>query len=63
MLNVLWGAMILVGITYGAMTGHLGAVTDGAISSAKEAVMYYHVGDCGIMDGNHGDCKKFWSDG
>ena len=39
MLNVLWGAMILVGITYGAMTGHLGAVTDGAISSAKEAVM------------------------
>ncbi|MGN0399281.1 MAG: nucleoside recognition protein [Blautia sp.] len=39
MLNILWGAMILVGITYGAMTGHLGAVTDAALSSAKEAVM------------------------
>lgn len=38
MLNVLWGAMMLIGITYGAMTGRMGEITDAALSSAKEAV-------------------------
>lgn len=38
MLNILWGAMMLVGITYGAMTGRMGEITDAALSSAKEAV-------------------------
>lgn len=39
MLNILWGAMMLIGITYGAMTGHMGEITDAALSSAKEAVV------------------------
>ena len=39
MLNILWGAMMLIGITYGAMTGRMGEITDAALSSAKEAVM------------------------
>ena len=38
MLNILWGAMILIGITYGMMTGRMAEVTDAALSSAKEAV-------------------------
>ena len=37
-MNYLWGGMILVGVVYAAMTGNLGAVTDQAIASAKEAV-------------------------
>ena len=39
MLNILWGAMMLIGITYGAMTGRMGEITDAALSSAKEAVV------------------------
>ena len=39
MLNILWGAMMLIGITYGAMTGRMGEITDSALSSAKEAVV------------------------
>lgn len=38
MLNLLWGAMLLVGIVYGAATGRMNEVTDAALSSAKEAV-------------------------
>lgn len=37
-MNYLWGGMILVGVVYAAMTGNLGAVTDQALASAKEAV-------------------------
>lgn len=37
-MNYLWGGMILIGIIYGAITGNLGAVTDAALSSAKDAV-------------------------
>lgn len=37
-MNYLWGGMIMVGIIYAALTGNLGAVTDQALSSAKEAV-------------------------
>jgi len=39
MLNYLWAFMILVGVLWGAFHGNLNAVTDGAINSAKEAVM------------------------
>lgn len=39
MLNILWGAMMLIGITYGAMTGRMGEITDAALSSAKEVVV------------------------
>lgn len=38
MLNILWGAMLLTGIVYGAITGNMNQVTDAALSSAKEAV-------------------------
>ncbi len=38
MLNYLWGAMLLLGVLYGAFTGNMSEVTDAALSSAKEAV-------------------------
>ena len=38
MLNLLWGAMMLIGILYGAVTGRLAEVTGAALSCAKEAV-------------------------
>lgn len=39
MLNYLWAFMMLVGVLWAAFHGNLNAVTDGALSSAKEAVM------------------------
>lgn len=39
MLNVIWAFMMLVGVIWGALHGNLNAVTEGAINSAKEAVM------------------------
>lgn len=38
MLNYLWGGMFLAGIIYGAFAGTLPQITDGLLSSAKEAV-------------------------
>lgn len=38
MLNYLWAGMILIGIFYGALTGNLAAVGEGALQSATEAV-------------------------
>lgn len=38
MLNYLWAGMMLVGILWGAFHGNLGAVTDGALEAAGEAV-------------------------
>lgn len=37
-MNYLWGGMILVGIIYGTVTGHLQEVSEAAIQSSKEAV-------------------------
>ena len=37
-MNYLWGGMMIIGVVYGALTGNLGAVTDQALASAKEAV-------------------------
>ena len=37
-MNYLWGGMIIIAVIYGALTGNLDAVTDQALSSAKEAV-------------------------
>ena len=34
MLNYLWAAMIVIGIVYGAFTGNMTAVSDGARDSA-----------------------------
>ncbi len=38
MLNYLWAGMILIGICYGAVTGNLEAVGEGALASAGEAI-------------------------
>lgn len=37
-MNYLWGIMMLIGVVYGTLTGNLEAVTEQALSSAKEAV-------------------------
>ncbi len=37
-MNILWGAMIIIGILYGAVNGTMQEVADAALSSAKEAV-------------------------
>ncbi|MDR0925473.1 MAG: nucleoside recognition protein [Hungatella sp.] len=39
MLNYLWAFMMLAGVLWGAFHGNLSGVTDGALTSAKEAVM------------------------
>lgn len=39
MLNYLWAFMILIGVLWAAFHGNLSQVTDGALNSAKEAVM------------------------
>ena len=39
MLNYLWAFMLLIGVIWGALHGNLSAVTDGALTSAKEAVL------------------------
>ena len=38
MLKYLWSGMILIGVLWGAFHGQLAAVTEGALTSAKEAV-------------------------
>lgn len=38
MLNYIWGFLIIIGILYAALTGNMGAVTNGALDSAKDAV-------------------------
>lgn len=38
MLNVLWAAMIVIGVVYAAFTGNLTAISDGALESSREAV-------------------------
>ena len=38
MLNYIWAAMILIGVTYGAFTGNLDKISDGFLDSSKEAV-------------------------
>ena len=38
MLNSLWAGMILVGVVWAALHGNMAAVTEGALSGAKEAV-------------------------
>ena len=38
MLNYIWAFMLIIGIVYGAFTGEMKAVTDGALNSAGEAI-------------------------
>lgn len=38
MLNYIWAGMILLGVIYGVCTGQMGALTTGALDSAREAV-------------------------
>ena len=37
-MNYLWGAMIVIGVIFGAFHGGFGPITEAAVSSAKEAV-------------------------
>lgn len=37
-MNYLWGGMLLTGILYGAVTGNLDEVTNGALNASREAV-------------------------
>ncbi len=38
MLNLLWGAMIVIGVIWGSLHGTLGAVTEGVLGGARDAV-------------------------
>jgi len=38
MLNYLWGIMIVLGVTFGVITGNIGDVSKATINSSKEAV-------------------------
>ena len=38
MLNYIWAVMIVIGIIYGAITGHMKEVTEAALQSAEDAV-------------------------
>ena len=38
MLNLIWAVMILLAVVYGALSGHMGEVTNAALDSAGEAV-------------------------
>lgn len=38
MLNYIWAILIFIGVIYGALTGHMADVTNGALDSAKSAV-------------------------
>jgi spore maturation protein A len=38
MLNFIWAFMLIIGIVYGAFTGQMKTITDGALSSAGEAI-------------------------
>lgn len=38
MLNFIWAAMIMLAVVYGAISGHMGEVTNAALDSAGEAI-------------------------
>lgn len=38
MLNYIWGFMILIGVLYGTLSGHMAEVTNGALDASREAV-------------------------
>lgn len=38
MLNYIWACMIIIAVVYGAITGNIAAVGNGAIESSKEAI-------------------------
>ena len=38
MLSLIWAGMILTGVIYGALTGNLGAVSNGFVEGSKDAV-------------------------
>ena len=63
MLNYLWAAMIVIGIVYGAFTGNMTAVSDGALDSAKEAVTLHYHAWCDVsLDGAYGNCQSLRTD-
>lgn len=49
MLNYIWAVMIAIGVIYGALTGNIEAVANGALDSAGEAVQLLCITMTGIM--------------
>lgn len=64
-MNYLWGSMILIGIIYGTVTGHLEEVSEAAIQSSKEAVSLCVVmaGGYGTLGGDDADCREVRTSG
>lgn len=64
-MNYLWGSMILIGIIYGTVTGHLEEVSEAAIQSSKEAVSLCVVNGWGYgtLGGDDADCREVWTSG
>lgn len=57
MLNALWAFMMLTGLGWAAVHGTLGAVTEGMLAAAGDAVSLgnHDAGGDGVLDGNFGD--------
>ena len=49
MLNYIWAVMIVIGIIYGAITGHMKEVTEAAFQSAQDAVSVLLFTMTGVM--------------
>ena len=68
MLNYLWAAMIVIGIVYGAYTGNMTAVSDGALDSEKQIVIrsgyvvHYHAWCDVSLDWAYGNCQSLRTD-
>ena len=62
-MNYLWGGMILIGIIYGTVTGHLEEVSEAAIQSSKEAVSLCVVMGYGTLGGDDADCREVRTSG
>lgn len=64
-MNYLWGGMILIGIIYGTVTGHLEEVSEAAIQSSKEAVSLCVVmaGVTALWVGDDAGCREVRTSG
>ena len=56
-MNLLWGAMILIGMIYGVFSGRAEDVSEAVLSSAREAVnlSITMMGVHGLLDGTYGN--------
>lgn len=65
MLNWLWGLMIIIGVSYGIVTGNAEAVSNASIDGAKDAVTMSitMLGIMAMWTGCDGDRKRVRADG